>query len=256
MRKIFAAVEAEDLGLDLRRQLRIAVHLLELRCDLEHTEGLDLRLRAAVEDAVGAPHHVVVAEVLEQFADQDAARRSRRSSRCSTRCRARRTRSCCCSAVMPALRSAAINWSEPCASSGRSMRLVERCVSTLARPSRLPPCRADARVVDDEVTPRDTSSRRSPISTGWLCSTSKPGIGRPLWIAKFGMPSDEAVLDELVPDVVVQEVALAADARRPPGPHAGYAFQLTAFHVRILTPPSSSRRPGAPSDRWASPGSG
>src|SRR6187431_3127125 len=38
-------VQAEDPGLELRRELRVAVHLLKLLRDREGTEGLDLPLR-------------------------------------------------------------------------------------------------------------------------------------------------------------------------------------------------------------------
>src|SRR5688500_6249946 len=48
-------VEPEDLRLDLRRERRIAVLLLKLRRDLKHPERIDLRLRAAVQNAIGAP---------------------------------------------------------------------------------------------------------------------------------------------------------------------------------------------------------
>ena len=63
------AVQAQDLRLALAGQLRVAEALLELARDLERAEGLDLVLGSAVEDAVGAPQHVVLADVAEQLAE-------------------------------------------------------------------------------------------------------------------------------------------------------------------------------------------
>src|SRR6202035_375224 len=59
-------VLAEDLRLDLWRQLWIAVAFDQLVWDLELPEGVDLPLRIAPETRVGPPHDVIRAEVAEQ----------------------------------------------------------------------------------------------------------------------------------------------------------------------------------------------
>jgi hypothetical protein len=63
-------VQAEDLALDAVGERGIAVLLLVLGADLEQAQRLDLVLRGAVEDRVGAPEHVVLADVDEQLAEQ------------------------------------------------------------------------------------------------------------------------------------------------------------------------------------------
>ena len=59
-------VLAEDLRLDLWRQLWIAVAFDQLVWDLELPEGVDLPLRIAPETRVGPPHDVIRAEIAEQ----------------------------------------------------------------------------------------------------------------------------------------------------------------------------------------------
>ena len=56
-------VQPEDLALDLVGERRVAELLLELLADLEGAERLDLVLRRSVEHGVGAPEHVVLADV-------------------------------------------------------------------------------------------------------------------------------------------------------------------------------------------------
>src|SRR6056297_1038369 len=63
-------IQAQDLSLDLRRQGRIAVAILEFLADLERSEGLDLVLWRAVPDRIGAPQDVVLAEVQQQLAQR------------------------------------------------------------------------------------------------------------------------------------------------------------------------------------------
>src|ERR671931_1324840 len=62
------AVQAEDLRPEPRRHFRVAVFVAQLSADLESAEGLDLVLRRAVPDRVGAPEHVVLAAVLDELA--------------------------------------------------------------------------------------------------------------------------------------------------------------------------------------------
>src|ERR1700746_1671174 len=59
-------VLTEYLGLDLGRQLWIAVAFDQLVRDLELSEGVDLPLRIAPKTGIGSPHHVIRAEIAEQ----------------------------------------------------------------------------------------------------------------------------------------------------------------------------------------------
>jgi hypothetical protein len=68
-------VATEDLRLALLGELGIAVSILELLADMEGTHRLDLVLRRPVEQAVGAPHDVVLSHVPEQLADDVRGRR-------------------------------------------------------------------------------------------------------------------------------------------------------------------------------------
>src|SRR5215469_6150071 len=60
------SVLAEDLGLDLGRQLWIPVAFDELVRNLEFAEGVDLPLGVAPKARVGAPHDVVRTEIAQQ----------------------------------------------------------------------------------------------------------------------------------------------------------------------------------------------
>src|SRR5205823_4444089 len=71
-------VDSQHLPFDRLRQRRIPVAVLELLGDVERPEGLDLVLRRAVEDAVGSPYHVVLADVLQQLS-QDVRGGDRRA---------------------------------------------------------------------------------------------------------------------------------------------------------------------------------
>src|SRR5712692_7769628 len=62
--------EAEDFGLELRRQRRIAVALAQAIVDGEAAEGLELVLRRAVPDRIGAPEHTVLADMAQQLAQR------------------------------------------------------------------------------------------------------------------------------------------------------------------------------------------
>src|SRR5688572_5992821 len=62
-------VEPEYLGAQGGSDGRITVLRAQRLGDLEGTERLDLVLRRAVPDRIGAPEHIVLADVLEQFAD-------------------------------------------------------------------------------------------------------------------------------------------------------------------------------------------
>src|SRR5690606_1375296 len=64
------AVEPEDLRFCLGRDRRIAIAVLEFRGDLEAAERLDLILRTAVPDAVGAPADSLLSEMLQQLAHE------------------------------------------------------------------------------------------------------------------------------------------------------------------------------------------
>src|SRR5262245_48887014 len=64
------AIEAEHLLLEHRRELRVAVRLSQHRVNLEAAEGLDLVLRVTIPDRVGAPEHIVLADVLQEFAQE------------------------------------------------------------------------------------------------------------------------------------------------------------------------------------------
>src|SRR6516162_5160085 len=59
-------VLAEDLRLDLRRQLWVAVAFDQLVRDLELPESVDLPLRIAPKARIGPPHDVVGTEIAEQ----------------------------------------------------------------------------------------------------------------------------------------------------------------------------------------------
>src|SRR5918992_487097 len=63
-------VQAENFALDLLRQLRIAITLLELVRNLERPHRLDLILWRAVEQTVRPPQNIVLADVLEQLSDR------------------------------------------------------------------------------------------------------------------------------------------------------------------------------------------
>src|SRR3989442_1477044 len=60
-------IEAEDLALVLRAELRIAVLLRHLLRDLEAPEGLDLPLRRAVPERVRAEHDALRPQVLHEL---------------------------------------------------------------------------------------------------------------------------------------------------------------------------------------------
>src|SRR6266545_6163360 len=63
-------IQAEDLGAQRRSDLRIAVHRAQLGRDLESAKRLDLILRRAVPDGVGAPEHVVLAAIFDELAER------------------------------------------------------------------------------------------------------------------------------------------------------------------------------------------
>jgi hypothetical protein len=60
-------IEAENLGLKLRGQLRIAVRLEKLGRNLEGAKGLNLVLRRAIPDRIRSLENVVLRDVQEQF---------------------------------------------------------------------------------------------------------------------------------------------------------------------------------------------
>src|SRR5258708_20151934 len=60
---------AEDLAADFVGDLRIAMTLDQLIGDLELAERLDLPLRIAPQQRVGAPQHVIRTEIAQQGAD-------------------------------------------------------------------------------------------------------------------------------------------------------------------------------------------
>ena len=70
-------IQTEDLRAQRRRDLGIAIHRAQFGGDLESAKRLDLILRRAVPDRVGAPEHVVLAAVLEELAER--MRRARRA---------------------------------------------------------------------------------------------------------------------------------------------------------------------------------
>src|ERR1043166_9228788 len=61
-------VETEDLGAHRRGDFSITKPISQWRGNLESAEGLDLVLRRAVPDRVGAPKHVVLPAVADQLA--------------------------------------------------------------------------------------------------------------------------------------------------------------------------------------------
>src|SRR5688572_5533330 len=63
-------VQAEDLGAQASGHLRIAESLSQRGMDLERPERLDLVLRRAVPDRVGAPQHVVFPTVAHELAER------------------------------------------------------------------------------------------------------------------------------------------------------------------------------------------
>src|SRR5260221_461088 len=70
------AAEAEDLGLEVRRQRGIAVALAQLAVHGEAAERLELVLGGAVPDRIGAPGHTVFTDMAQQLA-QPMRRRGR-----------------------------------------------------------------------------------------------------------------------------------------------------------------------------------
>src|SRR5215469_16569369 len=60
-------IEAENLSLELRGQLRIAVRREKLGRNLEGTKSLNLVLRRAIPDRIRSPENVVLPDVHEQF---------------------------------------------------------------------------------------------------------------------------------------------------------------------------------------------
>ena len=65
-----SALRPNTFARDRRRDLRDSRASRGTRRDLERAERLDLVLRGAVPDRVGAPQHVVLAEVREQLAER------------------------------------------------------------------------------------------------------------------------------------------------------------------------------------------
>ena len=145
---------AEYLALQRRRELGIAVLLAQLRGDLERAKRVDLVLRRAVPDAVGAPEHVVLADGLDELAQR--VRRARRIAHQEAPGRAElgvdvRAR------LHVVLRE----------------RVHERvhalvAVRRVARAFRLP--RHEARVVDEELHVRDSAAATTPTSSHSECS--------------------------------------------------------------------------------------
>src|SRR5260221_2537063 len=64
------AAEAEDLGLEVRRQRGIAVALAQLAVHGEAAERLELVLGRAVPDRIGAPEHTVFTDMAQQLAQR------------------------------------------------------------------------------------------------------------------------------------------------------------------------------------------
>src|SRR6185503_3962420 len=63
-------IEAEDLRADFASDLRIAMPRPQSGSNLESAERLDLVLRRAVPDGVGAPENVVLPAMADQLAER------------------------------------------------------------------------------------------------------------------------------------------------------------------------------------------
>src|SRR6266851_4326445 len=142
------AAEAEDFGLELRRQRRIAVALAQAIVDGEAAEGLELVLRRAVPDRIGAPEHTVLADMAQQL-----AQRMRRRGRVAHE---EAPRAAELGIDIAVGRDAVVDQRlDQAADAALGMRRVER---TLA------PADLEARMVDDEADVGIKPRRAGPIA--------------------------------------------------------------------------------------------